>query len=118
VRAETERHANESAAAASLAELRFATARHEAIAYDLMTDMGMEVDDSDHCTGFGMIELRARHADGLGEMGRHASAIDDAVDLDPAMVEVERHVTVMRLVFDAMDLAVDTMECVPSGGGS
>jgi hypothetical protein len=86
---------------------------HDTITDSLVDEMGMKMTGLVHCTGPGMDDLRTRHAEGLGVLSRHRSAVYDAIDVDQAQAEVARHGDTMRTLLDAMDVAVDAMGCDP-----
>lgn len=113
VRAEVEGHVTEASAAATVDDARAMTHRHQRVTDDLMDAMGMEMVGLDQCTGPGMEELRTRHAEAIGELGRHHELVDAISDVDSARAEILRHGDAMRTVLDAMDIAVDGMECDP-----
>lgn len=111
-RLENDAHLATIEAAVSLDQMREEMTRHDGAMDGMMNMMSDAMGAMSHCSGPGMQELRGMHDGMRGEMNEHASAMDQAANLDAAAGEVTRHASAMHTMFDRMDVASGRMGCM------
>jgi len=111
-RRETNRHLDAARAARTMQDMQREMIQHRDGMAPVMFDIDVGMDGmTSHCDGAGLADMQAMHNELDGEMAQHASLMDAIIELPGAVVETERHVSMMIATMDGMDGAMERMHC-------